>query len=67
MEYSSVFWERCNELQDIERIMAQVERGEAKIQRRVSIKRALDAKVTIIMTIIQGLYAGIKGHKSDNL
>ena len=45
MEYSSVFWERCNELQDIERLMAQIERGEAKIQRRVSIKKALDAKV----------------------
>ena len=46
MEYSSVFWERCAELQDIERLMAQIERGEAKIQRRVSIKKALDAKVT---------------------
>ncbi len=45
MEYSSVFWERCNELQDIERLMAQIERGEAKIQRRISIKKALDAKV----------------------
>ena len=45
MEYSSVFWERCSELQDIERIMAQIERGEAKIQRRISIKKALDAKV----------------------
>lgn len=45
MEYSSVFWERCNELQDIERLMAQIERGEAKIQRRVSIKKALDAKM----------------------
>jgi hypothetical protein len=44
-----VFWERCNELQDIERIMAQIERGEAKIQRRVSIKRALDAKVGLSM------------------
>uniref|UniRef100_A0A665UDY1 SWI/SNF related, matrix associated, actin dependent regulator of chromatin, subfamily a, member 5 n=1 Tax=Echeneis naucrates TaxID=173247 RepID=A0A665UDY1_ECHNA len=28
MEYSAVFWERCNELQDIEKIMAQIERGE---------------------------------------
>lgn len=37
MEYSAVFWERCHELQDIDRIMAQIERGEAKIQRRVSI------------------------------
>lgn len=45
MEYSAVFWERCHELQDVERIMAQIERGEAKIQRRASIKRALDAKM----------------------
>lgn len=42
---SAVFWERCNELQDIEKIMAQIERGEARIQRRISIKKALDAKV----------------------
>ncbi|XP_071453499.1 chromatin-remodeling complex ATPase chain Iswi-like [Hetaerina americana] len=45
MEYSSVFWERCHELQDIDRIMAQIERGEIKIQRRASIKKALDAKM----------------------
>ncbi|KAG8448015.1 hypothetical protein GDO86_015208 [Hymenochirus boettgeri] len=45
MEYSGVFWERCNELQDIEKIMAQIERGEARIQRRISIKKALDAKI----------------------
>lgn len=47
MEYSAVFWDRCNELQDIERIMAQIEKGEAKIQRRASIKKALDAKVNM--------------------
>jgi superfamily II DNA/RNA helicase len=45
IEYSRVFWERCNELQDIERILAQIEKGEAKIQRRISIKKALDAKM----------------------
>ncbi|XP_025201140.1 chromatin-remodeling complex ATPase chain Iswi [Melanaphis sacchari] len=45
-EYSAVFWERCNEFQDIDRIMGQIERGESKIQRRASIKRALDAKMT---------------------
>lgn len=45
IEYSAIFWERCHELQDIDRIMAQIERGEAKIQRRVSIKKALDLKV----------------------
>ena len=43
-----MFWERCNELQDIEKIMAQIERGEAKIQRRISIKRALDSKVRLL-------------------
>lgn len=45
MEYSAVFWERCHELQDIERLMAQIEKGEAKIQRRASIKKALDSKM----------------------
>lgn len=47
-EYSAVFWERCNEFQDIDRIMGQIERGESKIQRRASIKKALDAKVIFI-------------------
>ena len=45
MEYSSVFWDRCHELTDYDKIMAQIERGEAKIQRRISIKKALDAKM----------------------
>ncbi|KAF6206099.1 hypothetical protein GE061_017324 [Apolygus lucorum] len=44
--YSEVFWERCNELQDIDRIMAQIDRGEMKIQRRASIKKALDTKMS---------------------
>lgn len=44
-DYAAVFWERCNELTDIDRIMAQIERGEAKIQRRISIKEAMDAKM----------------------
>ena len=46
-----MFWERCSELQDIERIMAQIERGEARIQRRASIKKALDAKVRKLQLI----------------
>merc|ERR1719219_2555770 len=45
IEYSKVFWERCQELQDIDRIMAQIEKGEAKIQRRALIRKALDAKI----------------------
>merc|ERR1712241_1017563 len=43
--YSKVFWERSNELQDCDRIMAQIEKGEARIQRRALIKKALDAKI----------------------
>ncbi|CAK9291495.1 unnamed protein product [Gordionus sp. m RMFG-2023] len=46
MKYAAVFWDRCNELQDIEKIMAQIEKGEARIQRRISIKKALDAKMS---------------------
>lgn len=45
--YAAVFWERNDELQEIDRIMAQIDRGESKIQRRISIKKALDAKVSI--------------------
>lgn len=45
VEYSMVFWQRCKELQDIDRIMSQIERGEAKIQRKVLIKRVLDTKM----------------------
>ncbi|QQP55261.1 Chromatinremodeling complex ATPase chain Iswilike, partial [Caligus rogercresseyi] len=45
LDYSKVFWERCSELQDVDRIMGQIEKGEAKIQRRFHIKKALDAKI----------------------
>ena len=44
--YFTLTADRCNELQDIDRIMTQIERGEQKIQRRISIKKALDAKVS---------------------
>lgn len=58
-EYSAVFWERCQELQDIERILSQIDRGEAKIQRRVDIKHALDAKVrTCFSKIIHSMDFG---------
>ena len=45
VEYSKVFWDRCQELQDIDRIMSQIEKGESKIQRRGLIKKALGAKI----------------------
>jgi len=42
-----VFWERCNELQEIERVMISIERGEMKIHRRLGVKKAIDAKVRL--------------------
>merc|ERR1719422_904338 len=45
VQYSKVFWERNHELQDIDRVMAQIEKGEAKIQRRGLIKKSLDSKI----------------------
>merc|ERR1712079_95561 len=44
-EYAAVFWDRKEELQDIDRIIAQIEKGEARIQRRALIRKALDAKI----------------------
>ncbi len=46
-DYWKVFWERHTELPDHEKIIATIERGESKIKRRESIKRALDSKVCI--------------------
>jgi len=36
IEYSKVFWERCNELQYSDRIIAQIEKGEAKVEREAA-------------------------------
>ena len=41
----STFWERKDELQDIDRIMNIIEKGEQKIQRKEDIKKALDTKM----------------------
>ena len=43
--YAKLFWDRFDDLQDHEKILAQIEKGEARIQRRQSVKRALDAKI----------------------
>lgn len=45
LEYAKVFWDRIHELQDVDRVVAQIEKGEAKIQRRGLIKKALDSKI----------------------
>lgn len=44
-EYSRVFWERKDELQDLDRVMSIIDKGEQKIQRKKDIKKALDAKM----------------------
>ena len=43
--YAKIFWERKDELQDIDRIMNIIDKGEQKIQRKKDIKKALDAKM----------------------
>jgi len=42
---STYFNEWYSFIKDVERIMAQIEKGEQKIQRRALIKKALDAKI----------------------
>ncbi|KAK4337102.1 hypothetical protein RND71_043852 [Anisodus tanguticus] len=43
--YTEIFWERYQELTDSDRIIAQIEKGEQRIQRRQDIKRALESKM----------------------
>ena len=43
--YAKVFWERKEELQDHDRIMSIIEKGEQKIQRKKDIREALSAKM----------------------
>merc|ERR1719447_1636429 len=45
VEYSKAFWERFKELQDSERIASQIEKGEARIKRRLLAGKALDKKI----------------------
>lgn len=43
--YAKTFWERKDELQDLDRIISIIEKGEQKIQRKKDIRRALSAKM----------------------
>jgi len=43
--YAKVFWERSEELTDLDRVMSIIEKGEQKIQRKKDIRRALEAKM----------------------
>lgn len=60
MEYLGVFWDRCNEFIDIEKIMVQIERGEVKIQRRISIKKVLDVKVRKCICIMENIFKEVE-------
>ena len=44
--YAKVFWERSEELTDLDRVLSIIEKGEQKIQRKKDIRRALEAKMT---------------------
>ena len=44
-KYSKVFWERINELNDSERVIKTIERGEQKIQRKVEIQDVIGDKL----------------------
>ena len=41
-----MFWERKDELQDIDKVMSIIDKGEQKIQRKKDIKKALDIKMS---------------------
>lgn len=45
-EYAKVFWQRKDELQDHDRVMNIIEKGEQKIQRKKDIRRALEEKMS---------------------
>ncbi|XP_055343392.1 probable global transcription activator SNF2L1 isoform X2 [Paramacrobiotus metropolitanus] len=43
--YHKIFWERCKELPDYDKYIAAIEKGEQRIQRKVDIQSAIDAKI----------------------
>ena len=44
-DYSAVFWARHQELNDWERVIKNIERGEQRIQRQTDIMSAIEAKM----------------------
>lgn len=66
MEYAQVFWDRFHELTDGDRILAQIEKGEQRIQRRQDIKKALDAKMTRYRAPFHQLRIAYNNNKGKN-
>merc|ERR1712227_183623 len=44
-DYAKTFWERCNELPDSDKIIASIQRGDKRIERKNLIRQALDTKI----------------------
>ncbi|KAI6229821.1 hypothetical protein M3Y99_01129900 [Aphelenchoides fujianensis] len=65
-DYARVFWERLDELADHERILANIERGEQRIVRKKTTKRALDLKVSRYTAPFHQLQLHYGGQKCKN-
>uniref|UniRef100_A0A1I7YKB3 SANT domain-containing protein n=1 Tax=Steinernema glaseri TaxID=37863 RepID=A0A1I7YKB3_9BILA len=45
VEYAKVFWARQRDLNENEKAIAQIEKGEARIARKINVRKALDVKI----------------------
>ncbi|TKR76891.1 hypothetical protein L596_017963 [Steinernema carpocapsae] len=45
VEYAKVFWARARDLNENEKAIAQIEKGEARIARKISVRKALEVKI----------------------
>ena len=61
-----MFWDRYQELQDHERILTQIEKGEQRIQRRMAVRQALDAKMNRYPVPLQQLKIPYGQNKGKN-
>ncbi|XP_065886497.1 SWI/SNF-related matrix-associated actin-dependent regulator of chromatin subfamily A member 5-like [Dysidea avara] len=65
-EYAAVFWERKDELEDHDRIMTLIEKGEQKIQRKQDIRNALDTKMSFYRAPFHQLHIVYGTNKGKN-
>uniref|UniRef100_A0A914YR45 Uncharacterized protein n=1 Tax=Panagrolaimus superbus TaxID=310955 RepID=A0A914YR45_9BILA len=66
VEYANVFWENIEDLTDHEKILAQIERGEQRIEKRQAVKQALDRKVAKYKAPFHQLRLPYGGNKCKN-
>jgi len=62
-EYSEVFWSRFKELSEHDKYLSQIERGEQRIQRRQTVKQALETKMRMYKAPIHQLRLNYGGSK----